>query len=322
MVKTVFGGGSFMSQGALGAFNTKEKTAEAMDTLLAAGVTTIDTARIYPGSEEQIGQQEKRTQFTIDTKVPGGFVPGTAHKDTIVAHAKEALEKVNIKQFDILYIHSPDSNIPLDDTLAGINEAHKLGIFKRFGLSNYAPQDVQRVYDLAKEKGYPLPEVYQGNYNPVARHLEKDLFPVLRKLNIVFYAYSPLAGGFLTKSAADLDAGVGRFNKDALGGMYSGMYDKPSLREGLKTWNQIAEKEGVAKAELAYRWVAHHSALTEEGDGVIFGASKLTQIEQTAAGIKKGKLSQEAAKSIDELWESVKAEAPVDNYVFSQQSKA
>ncbi|KAJ4411432.1 hypothetical protein N0V91_001216 [Didymella pomorum] len=321
MVKTVFGGGSFM-QGALGAFSTKEKAAEAIDSLLAAGVTTIDTARIYPGSEEQIGQQEKRTSFTIDTKVPGGFVPGTAHKDTIVAHAKEALEKVNIKQFDILYIHSPDAEIPLDDTLAGINEVHKLGIFKRFGLSNYAPQDVQRVYDLAKEKGYPLPEVYQGNYNPVARHLEKDLFPVLRKLNIVFYAYSPLAGGFLTKSAADLDAGAGRFNKDALGGMYSGMYDKPSLREGLKTWNQIAEKEGVAKAELAYRWVAHHSALTEEGDGVIFGASKLSQIEQTAAGIKKGKLSQEAAKSIDELWESVKAEAPVDNYVFSQQSKA
>jgi aflatoxin B1 aldehyde reductase len=322
MVKTVFGGGSFMSQGALGAFNTHDKTAEAIDALLAAGVTTIDTARIYPGSEEQIGTQEKRTQFTIDTKVPGGFAPGTAHKDTIVAHAKEALEKVNIKQFDILYIHSPDPNIPLDDTLAGINEVHKLGLFKRFGLSNYAPQDVQRVYDLAQEKGYPLPEVYQGNYNPVARHLEADLFPVLRKLNMVFYAYSPLAGGFLTKSAADLDSGAGRFNKDALGGMYSGMYDKPSLREGLKTWNQIAEKEGVPKAELAYRWVAHHSALTQEGDGVIFGASKISQIEQTAGGIQKGKLSPEAAKSIDELWETVKAEAPVDNYVWSQGSKA
>ncbi|KAF1928316.1 aflatoxin B1 aldehyde reductase member 2 [Didymella exigua CBS 183.55] len=322
MVKTVFGGGAFTRQGALGSFQTPEQIAEAMDALLAAGVTTIDTARIYPGSEEQIGKQEKRTQFTIDTKVPGGFAPGTAHKDIIVAHAKEALEKVNIKQFDILYIHSPDSNIPLDDTLAGINEAHKLGIFKRFGLSNYAPQDVQRVHDLAKEKGYPLPEVYEGNYNPVARHLEKDLFPLLRKLNMVFYAYSPLAGGFLTKTAADLDAGAGRFSKEALGGMYSGMYDKPSLREGLKTWDQIAEKEGVNKAELAYRWVAHHSALTEEGDGVIFGASKLSQIEQTAGGIKKGKLSAEALKSIDQLWESVKAEAPVDNFMWSQGGKA
>lgn len=307
-----------MDSGALGAFNTKEKVAEAIDVLLSSGVTTIDTARIYPGSEVALGKQEKRTQFTIDTKVPGGFAPNTARKDTIVEHAKEALEKVNIKQFDILYIHSPDPDIPLEDTLAGINEVHKQGIFKRFGLSNYAPADVQRVYDHAKSKGYPLPEVYQGNYNPVARHSEKELFPVLRKLGIVFYAYSPLAGGFLTKSAADLDAGVGRFNKEALGGMYSGMYDKPSLREGLKEWNKIAEKEGVTKAELAYRWVAHHSALTEEGDGVIFGASKLSQIEQTAGGIKKGKLSEEAAKSIDALWETVKAEAPVDNYVWSK----
>lgn len=316
MVKVVFGAGSFGDEGALGSFTTKDTIAEAIDVLLASGVTNIDTARIYPGSEAAIGKQEKRSQFTIDTKVPGGFAPDTAHKDTIVEHAKEALEKVNIKQFDILYIHSPEPNIPLEDTLAGINEAHKLGIFRRFGLSNYAPQDVQRVYDVAKENGYPLPEVYQGNYNPVARRIEDDLFPVLRKLGIVFYAYSPLAGGFLTKTAADLDAGAGRFGKDSLGGMYSGMYDKPSLREGLKEWNNIAEKEGIPKAELAYRWVAHHSALTEEGDGVIFGASKLSQIEQTANGIKKGKLSEEAVQSIERLWESVKAEAPLDNYTW------
>ena len=321
MVKVVFGGASFTNQGTLGNFSNKDAVAEAIDVLLASGVTTIDTARIYTGSEETIGGQDKRTQFTIDTKVPGGFVPGTAHKDTIVEHAKESLKKVDIKQFDILYIHSPDPDIPLDDTLAGINEAYKQGIFRRFGLSNYAPQDVQRVYDLAKSKGYPLPEVYQGNYNPVARHLEKDLFPVLRKLDIVFYAYSPLAGGFLTKSAADLDAGSGRFNKNVLGGLYSGMYDKPSLREGLKVWNKIAEKEGISKAELAYRWVAHHSALTEEGDGVIFGASKLSQIEQTAGGIKKGKLGEDTVKSIEQLWETVKMEAPVDNYVAVRGSK-
>lgn len=321
MVKAVFGGGSFMDQGAMSSFATKEAVAEAIDVLLASGVTTIDTARIYPGSEVALGRQAKRTHFTIDTKVPGGFEPNTAHKDTIVAHAREALDKVAIDQFDILYIHSPDPDIPLDDTLAGINEAHKQGIFRRFGLSNYAPADVQRVYDIAKEKGYPLPQVYQGNYNPVARHLEKDLFPVLRKLGILFYAYSPLAGGFLTKSAADLDAGVGRFNKDALGGMYSGMYDKPSLRAGLQAWNAIADKEGVTKAELAYRWVAYNSALTEEGDGVIFGASKLSQIEQTAASLRKGALSAEAVEGIERLWETVRDEAPVDNYAWSRGSK-
>ena len=125
-----------MDSGALGAFNTKEKVAEAIDVLLSSGVTTIDTARIYPGSEVALGKQEKRTQFTIDTKVPGGFAPNTARKDTIIEHAKEALEKVNIKQFDILYIHSPDPDIPLEDTLAGITLWP--GLTMRGGLPNPA----------------------------------------------------------------------------------------------------------------------------------------------------------------------------------------
>ena len=154
----------------------------------------------------------------------------------------------------------------------------------------------------------------------MARYLEKGLFPVLRKLGIVFYAYSPLAGGFLSKSLTDLDAGAGRFNKDVIGRMYNDMYNKLSLREGLELWSAIAEKEGVTKAELAYRWVAHHSALTDTDD-IVFGASSLDQLGQTVGSIWKGRLSAEAAERIDALWETVKAEAPVDNFVWSQGKK-
>ena len=137
---------------------------------------------------------------------------------------------------------------------------------------------------------------------------------MLRKLGIAFYAYSPLAGGFLTKTAADLDAGAGRFNQQVLGGMYSSLYDKPSLRQALVDWNTIAEKEGVSKAELAYRWVAHHSALGSDEDGIIFGASRLEQVAQTAQSIKKGKLSGDAVQGIQQIWENVKQDAPIDNF--------
>lgn len=146
--------------------------------LLAPGVTAIDTARIYIGSEEAISKKEKRTQFAIDTKVSGGFLPGSTRKGTIVSHVKEAIQKARIKQFHTVYMHSPSADVPLEDTLSDINEAHKLGFFRRLGLSNYTPQDMQHVYNLAKERGYALPEVYQGNFNPMVRHLEKDLFPV------------------------------------------------------------------------------------------------------------------------------------------------
>lgn len=314
MVKVVFGGFTLSDSAS---FKTQDLRNEVLDILLENGVKNIDTARLYPGSEEAIGKLEKRKEFTIDTKLPGGFAPGHISKDQVIKDTQDSLDRVKIDQFDIFYIHAPDESIPIEDTLEGINEAYKKGIFRRFGLSNFTAEQVQQVYDVAKAKGYPLPQVYQGNYNPVARHSETLLFPTLRKLGIHFYAYSPLAGGFLTKTTADLDAGVGRFG-DSLGGLYGKLYNKGPLRDALSKWNEIAEKEGVSKAELAYRWVAYHSALQDDEDGVIFGASKIPQVGQTAQALKKGKLSEEAVKGIEEIWQSVKEVAPIDNFQSSK----
>jgi len=311
-IKIVYGGASL---NATGNFKDKESVSQVLDALTSAGVTHLDTARLYGPSESLIGEQPSRTAFTIDTKIKGGFEPGTAAKDAVIRDAQNSLDTVNIDQFDILYLHAPDETVPITETLEAVNEVYKKGTFKRFGLSNFNAEQVQEVYDLSKEKGWVLPSVYQGNYSPIARHLETLLFPTIRKLGFVFYAYSPLAGGFLTKATADLDAGAGRFNDVALGGLYSRLYDKPSLRSALAEWNDVAEKEGISKAELAYRWVAYDSFLKAElGDAVIFGASKLGQIEQTAGWLKKGGLSEEAHKRIDAIWESVKDDAPVDNF--------
>jgi aflatoxin B1 aldehyde reductase len=312
MVKSIFGGAA-LSNSAY--FNTPEARAKLIDVLIANDVKNIDSARIYAGSEEAIGELEKRKDFIIDTKLAGGFgPPGAVTKEGVIKDCQDSLERAKIDQFDILYIHAPDPTVPFEDTLEGINEAYKKGIFRRFGLSNFSAEQVQQVYDIAKAKGYPLPQVYQGNYNPVARHLETLLFPTLRKLGMHFYAYSPLAGGFLVKTAADLDAGAGRFNEQALGNLYGKLYDNATMRKALVKWAEIAEKEGITKAELAYRWVAYHSALQGDEDGVIFGASKLAQAEQTAQSLKKGKLSDEAVKGIDQIWESIKEVAPIDNY--------
>ncbi|KAF1973654.1 aflatoxin B1 aldehyde reductase member 2 [Bimuria novae-zelandiae CBS 107.79] len=272
-------------------------------------------------SELHLKREALNCSFIIHRKPPcvinelGSFGPkGSLGKDQVLADIEDSIKRLKIDSVDILYIHAPDDSCPIKDTLEGVTAAHKKGLFKRFGLSNFTAKQVQEAYDVAEEHGYVKPSVYQGNYSPVARHLETMLFPTLRKLNMAFYAYSPLAGGFLTKTPEDLDAGKGRFDPKVLGGMYKNMYDKPTLREALGEWNAIAEKEGISKAELAYRWVGYNSALKAElGDAVIFGASKIGQIEPTANGLKKGDVSKEAAERIEKIWESVKAEAPVDN---------
>jgi aryl-alcohol dehydrogenase-like predicted oxidoreductase len=132
---------------------------------------------------------------------------------------------------------------------------------------------------------------------------------------MAFYAYSPLAGGFLTKTAQQIKEGAGRFGPEALGGMYRQMYVKDSYLEALSKWEVVAKEEGCSRAELAYRWVAYNSPLKKEyGDAIIVGASRVEQLEDTLTGLEKGKLSEKACKGIDDIWETIKHEAPLDNY--------
>jgi len=216
----------------------------------------------------------------------------------------------------VLYIHAPDAETPLEETLAGINEVYQTGFFKRFGLSNYPAAEVQKVYDLCQAKGYPLPSVYQGNYSPVARRQESELFPTLRKLGISFYAYSPVAGGFLTKTKQDVLDGKGRFDTSTpVGQLYSRLYSRPSYLEALAKWEQIAADEGCSRAELAYRWVKYDSPLeAERGDAVIIGSSSTAQLKETLESVGKGPLSGKAVEGIDAVWETIRHEAPLDNY--------
>lgn len=206
--------------------------------------------------------------------------------------------------------------MPLEDQLAGINELHKRGRFARFGLSNYKPDEVEEVVKVCKTKGFVPPTAYQGNYSPVARRQDTELLPVLRKHGISFYAYSPLAGGFLTKTKEEILAkNTGRFTEQAVGGLYLELYGKPSLIEGLATWNEIATSHGIGKAELAYRWVAYNSPLSNEhGDAIIIGASRMEQLEESLAWFEKGPLPESAVLGIDQFWDSVKNEAGLDNF--------
>jgi len=199
-----------------------------------------------------------------------------------------------------------------------MNILHQAGAFKRFGLSNYLPHEVEEVVRICKERGFILPSVYQGNYSPIARRPDAELFPVLRKHNICFYAYSPLAGGFLTKTKETLISGLaeGRWHPSTdLGKLYGSLYNKPNFLEALVQWGEIAEQESIPKAELAYRWVAFNSHLRADlGDAVIFGAFKEEHYRETVEWLRKGPVSASAAEKIDKVWEMVKNDAIWDNF--------
>jgi len=311
--KIVFGAGMFNRK--MPAFPDLESVNAILQLCEKEGIKEIDTAKIYGDSEEMLGAVGAGKDFIISTKIPGGWEAGSTTKENIIKDVKGAMQRLKMEKVDILYIHAPDPSIPLAETLAGINEIYKAGHFSRFGLSNYLPEEVEAVYEHCKAHGYVLPSVYQGNYSAVARKPESILFPILRRLGISFYAYSVLAGGFLTKTKEQIVGGEGRFNEAIIGGLYSKMYAKQSYFEALEEWNEIANDEGCSKATLAYRWAAFNSPLKNEyGDAVIVGASSLKQMDQTLQGLKAGPLSQEACKRIEAMWKKIEHDAPLDNF--------
>lgn len=149
-------------------------------------VTHADTAIFYSGSERMLGELGAGADFVIDTKNPGGFVPGNLTGEKLIEGHKKSLEELKVDSVDILYIHAPDDSVTLDSWLPAMNQLYRQGSIKRFGLSNFLPKQVREVYEHCMKKGYVLPSVYEGNYSPVARRPETELLPMLREYGMAF----------------------------------------------------------------------------------------------------------------------------------------
>lgn len=309
-LKVILGGGIFWSKDQW----SPDKLYRFLECISAADVKSIDTAQTYGESEAVLGSAGSRRDFEIGTKLPGITVPGSFQTEQVVERTQESLRKLKVEQIDILYLHTPDPSTPIEQTLEGIQQLYTSGAFRRFGLSNYTTEDVRHIYEHQMSKGWVLPSVYQGGYNPISRHYETDLLPLLRKLDISFYAYSPTAGGFLGKSKQQILDGVGRFGKDggAEGFFYNELYNKPALLDILATWSEIARDASTSPYHLATRWVSYNSALNPEyGDALILGVHGLEQLNENLAGLKQGPLPPSIAERVEAVWESARHEATV-----------
>ena len=94
-LKPVFGGGPI---GEGKDFATVPVVEELYKLLKEGGCDIIDTARLYSNSEEWIGKTGGGDQFIIDSKTPGGFVPGGSTSSGILQHAKETVERLGVKK--------------------------------------------------------------------------------------------------------------------------------------------------------------------------------------------------------------------------------
>jgi len=309
-VKKVFGAANFTKQGK--GFNTSEQVSQVLDILKQNGIDELDTARIYGAgtSEELLGEVAESQTFIVSTKANPFRQQLT--RQGIMVQCDASLKAMNRSSVDIYYFHAPDRSVPFEEQVETINDLYKRGSFKRFGLSNFTAEEVERIYNICKENNYILPSVYQGNYNLITRKNEQELFPLLRKLGMHFYAYSPLAGGFLIKTRDQIKnaEGESRFNTSTkVGQMYTGYYCKETLFSAIEAFQNGCKKHNIKPSEACFSWLLNHSQL-KEGDAIILGASNMEQLREGLHDSRGVQLSQEMLQELEDLWKAVESEAP------------
>jgi aflatoxin B1 aldehyde reductase len=199
---------------------------------------------------------------------------------------ESSLTAMGISKVDVFYLHQPDPENDLSESLECLQALIKEGKIAKYGLSNYSAVEVERCCTICQERQWQKPRFYQGLYNPLNRLVEKNLLPILRRNDIGFVAYNPLAAGLLTgkhKAGEEVQAGRFKDNPNYLPRFYT-----DANFEALGKIQTACDTAGIGLVPATYAWLLRSSALRAKfRDGLLIGASSTSQLEQNLTACRK-----------------------------------
>lgn len=281
----------------------------------ATGGTELDAAYVYNDGacEEILGDclsELGAGAFSVATKA-NPRVTGRLDCRSVKDQLDGSLRRLGLEQVDVFYLHFPDASTPVSEAVRACAELYEEGKFRELGVSNFPLSLVEQVISSCDNYSCPRPTVFEGVYNALSRKAEAELIPALDGLGMRFNAYNPLAGGMLTGKYRSISEAPseGRFALRAKS--YQSRYWKESYFRAVDIVSEACDSAGIPDAEAALRWIAFHSFLSNErGDGIIIGASKLSQLEQNLSALDKGPLPMDVVEAFDRAWGLTAEDAP------------
>ncbi|MFE5336575.1 aldo/keto reductase [Isoptericola sp. NPDC056573] len=215
------------------------------------GVTFFDTAEMYGWGEGEklLGHALApiRDEVVIATKF--GFTQ-TFQPNSEVDHVRNvvdnSLRNLNVDAIDVLYQHTPDPSVPIEDVVGVMAEYVQAGKVKYLGLSNADEDTIRRAHAV-----HPI-SVLQNEYSIFARDTE-PLFPVLDELGIGFVAYSPLARGFLSGAVKPRSEYGPNDFRQRIGWWAPENFD--ANVDIVRRLTALAETKGASLSQLALAWL-------------------------------------------------------------------
>jgi 2,5-diketo-D-gluconate reductase B len=174
----------------LGTWELRGRTcARVVEQALRLGYRHIDTAEMYD-NEREVGEGVhasgiKRRDIFVTTKIwPSHFAPRALERA-----ARDCLVRLRLSDVDLLLLHWPNPQIPLEETLGALSKVKRDGLTRHIGVSNFTVALIEKAVQIATE---PL-VCDQVECHPYLD--QSKVIAACRDHGMATVAYSPIARG-------------------------------------------------------------------------------------------------------------------------------
>lgn len=159
----------------------------ATESALALGYRHVDTAQAYE-NEAEVGAALRASGVPRDDLwVTSKVWLGNAGAEAVRRSTLESLGRLALGHLDLLLIHWPSEDVPMEETLLAMTRLLDEGATRRIGVSNFTASQLDEALRIA-----PIFAV-QVEYHPYLA--QTPLLARCRRHDLLFTSYAPLARG-------------------------------------------------------------------------------------------------------------------------------
>lgn len=200
-------------------YSQDEEMVVAIKNAIDMGYTHIDTAELYGAghTDELIAQaiaDVDRENLQIASKV---FKTNLTYDD-VIASTKASLERLQIDYIDLHYIHAPNPDISLEETIRAFDDLVAEGLIKHIGVSNFTVALMEEAQSYTKNKivanqvEYSLAVRDHGTFE-YCTGIESEILPYCQTNDVFLVAYKPIDRGTILEPNDLLDELCAKYNK-------------------------------------------------------------------------------------------------------------
>ncbi len=282
-----------------------------------SGINFIDTANMYSDGEAEriVGRalRDRREDAVLATKVYWAFEDGKSgpnraglSRKAIQEQVESSLKRLETDVIDLYLIHRPDPSVPWEETLSTLDDLVRQGKIRYLGCStNHYPVgevpvlsawEIVDTFRRSEHGGWEKFACLQPPYSILRRTMEREHFPMSRRLGLANMVWSPLEGGWLTgkyRRGAPPEEASPRFDR------WIKTLDDPKFERRAAAIEKLADlvsAKGVDMARFALAWTLTEPAVSS----VIIGPRTTGQLD-SCLGALEIDVGPEDRAAVDEI---------------------